>query len=182
MTPSGTISEGSTMINQMLEEVANRQLHNGDPSMSVTVDEYNLNNIIPKKPFFYYKNNNNNYIVYGRQDSLNLNAEIMNNIRNLLTLPQNIIAPESSILAFNENGPSPYGRMNGMDDEIYIDCQPTGNSRENMDVKFNEPANPSVNNLGDLINSPLVKIVLLTIIIVLLIYMFFRLDNYIANK
>lgn len=181
MTPSGTISEGSKMITQMLEEVSNRQLHNGDSSMSVTVDDYNLDKIIPRKPFFYYENNNKNYIVYGRQDSLNLNADLMNKINELLALPQNILAPETSILAFNENGPSPYG-ISGMDDEIYIDCQPTGNSQENMDVKFNEPANPSVNNLGDLINSPLVKIVLLTITIVLLIYMFFRLDNYIAKK
>jgi membrane-bound ClpP family serine protease len=69
-----------------------------------------------------------------------------------------------------------------MDDEIYIDCQPTGNSQEKMDVVFNEPANPSINNLGDIINNPLVQLVLLTITIILLIYMFFRLDNYIARK
>ena len=128
-------------VSTILADIVAKPLHSGDPSMAISLPNYNLNDIVPSKPFFYYisQTKNTNVIVYSIGDSIKVNSDTLEALKTLVSpATSGTLQPsEESYLFFNHTGPKKTSGGGGMSDgQIYIDCSPTGNSQVSKDVEF----------------------------------------------
>lgn len=160
---SSSQSEMDILINQV-SQMAN----NKNASAKLTVNNFSLKTLVPKKPYFYYKgtlpyvpcNGNVDYIVYDINDSLSIMNNSYNNLKNIIT-KNKINSIKGKQVFYNKNGPI---KNNNLGDEIYIDCQPTGDNGEVLISK-------SIDNVN--INPKLGKNIaygFLTLILVIILY------------
>ena len=103
---------------------------------------YNLNDYIPlSKPYFVYSGNlffNNHqhcdFLVFPPENAISISSKIINKIKDIV-YPKNyklcgksINVGECPILYYNSNG-----AVNNEEDDIYIDCRPTGSGGAFLD-------------------------------------------------
>ena len=142
--------------------------------------KYNLNSFIPKKPFYMYNatepwspcsTQKCNYIVFDPSSETNIyipleyfNKLIVINSHKYTVKP--IITESKNFLSFNPDGPSIVNS-----DEIYIDCQPVGESDESKTVVTDSEYTgfSSDINAASVLNNIFVQIVIGSIIFVLFI-------------
>jgi len=166
---STSSSASSILLTDIITAVSRGAPKNGD-SVNITLTDYTLQNIVPKKPFYTYSTDSNDYIVFDREFSIGLSTDILT-ILNSVIKPNENIATGTNIF-FNSIGPNLF---NGSDNDIYISCKPTGNSEENIDVTNTKQ--PITNDIYKNFNFPgflifgLVFIVTLILINYLLNYM-----------
>jgi len=126
-------SKASNLIAQLIQGVSSGAPAQGETT-NLNINEFTLNDIVPKKPFYTYTNNNNGkeYIVYDILYAITINNS------NLTTLKK-IIKPYpiptlGDKLYYNKKGPNEVK----VGDGIYISCQPTGSSKEKIDVEYSK--------------------------------------------
>lgn len=174
------VTEGSNLLNEIVSAVITKPLYKGDSQISVKLENYNLNSIVPKKPFYYYTSTNSetNVIVYGIENSIGLDKELINTLRTLITNPENVVNLIGDSLFYNKKGPS--SSLNGTDDDqIYIDCKPTGNSSDTVDVeKSKSPINYDLNNLK---SNKFVWYIIYSLLFVFVIFIINKLLIYLIN-
>jgi hypothetical protein len=125
---STSSSTSSILLTDIITAVSRGAPKNGD-SVNITLTDYTLQNIVPKKPFYTYSTDNNDYIVFDREYSIGLSTDILSILKSVIKPNVNIAT--GSTIFFNSNGPN---LSNDSDNDIYISCKPTGNSEENIDV------------------------------------------------
>ena len=127
-----TISKGGTLLDEIIAQGLPRITNLGE-SASLGIDNYNLDYIVPSRPYFSYTgtllyapcNGKYNYIVFDKPNALNINADSLKQLRN-------VISPMSAPIRdtepfYNKLGPNSGGSQ---DSEIYIECNPTGSDGE----------------------------------------------------
>ena len=101
---------------------------------TVTISNFNLNAFVPKKPFFSYtatepyqpcNESKNEYIVFGNDSAIPIGDIIFSTLKKVITENAYDIKPSPGLF-FNQKGPS----SNVSSEQIYIDCQPVGESEE----------------------------------------------------
>jgi len=137
-------SSGGTasLFDSITAAMASHAPANGERT-SVTVEEYNLEDIVPKKPFFSYEaslcfqpcNRQVTYAVF--TDRISMSSASMETLASIVS-PNPYTIKEGISFFYNEKGPGASGA-----DGIYIDCRPVGQSEEEEVV--HEDAQPSVN-------------------------------------
>jgi hypothetical protein len=140
-TQSGT---SNPLLNEIFDSIIKAPLTQNNPEINLNLTNYTLNSILPKKPYFFYESLNNetnivsNCIAFGLQDGIALTSDYASQLTALVSpLPADFlfIPPnENRYLFYNPDGPMKMN--NGIGDQIYIDCSPTGNSVETEDVTF----------------------------------------------
>ena len=155
-TSSSESSTASNIITEVIEKVASNAPSDGD-STNLNISNFNIQNIVPRKPFFAYSVNPNDYIVFGELESIPLSASTISTL-------QKIIKPfplqmQNASLFYNSKGP-----MSGIQigDGLYISCQPTGSSEEETAVTYNK--NNSNMDFSNIFNSPVFKLVLMIVL------------------
>ena len=139
------------------------------------IDNVTLNNFIPLKPFFNYTdNNNNNNIVFGMSDAISINKKHMEILQKLIKPDNGIV--NISKLFLNTLGPN-HMKTSG---EIYIDCQPTGNSEITKEVvTINKPdINFDVNNI---LSNPIVVFLISGFVVFFIILILNYFINFLAT-
>lgn len=105
-----------------------------DEQTTVTISNFNLNAFVPKKPFFSYtgtepyqpcNESKNEYIVFATESAIGLSDIILSALKKVITENAYDIKPSPGLF-FNQKGPS----SNVSSGQIYIDCQPVGESEE----------------------------------------------------
>jgi len=105
-----------------------------DEQTTVTISNFNLNAFVPKKPFFSYtgtepyqpcNEGKNEYIVFATDSAIGLSDIILSALKKVITENAYDIKPSPGLF-FNQKGPS----SNVSSGQIYIDCQPVGESEE----------------------------------------------------
>jgi len=105
-----------------------------DEQTTVTISNFNLNAFVPKKPFFSYtgtepyqpcNEGKNEYIVFATDTAIGLSDIILSALKKVITENAYDIKPSPGLF-FNQKGPS----SNVSSGQIYIDCQPVGESEE----------------------------------------------------
>jgi carbonic anhydrase len=108
-----------------------------DETTTVTISNFNLNEFVPKKPFYSYtatepyqpcNKGKNEYIVFANDSAIGLSDNALFLLKKLISENAYDIKPSPGLF-FNQKGPS----SNVSSGQIYIDCQPVGNS-EKKDV------------------------------------------------
>ena len=149
-------SPSSELFRTLINTVAKNAPADEDHT-TVNFAKYNLSDIVPRKPFFTYSatepyqpcTTNVDYIVF---DPLNFSLDIdSNSYDKLQTIiknnPYNIKTGPN--LFYNEKGPS----IGDGTDQIYIDCQPVGESEETYVYTANDNNGESI-AIADFISNP----------------------------
>lgn len=137
-------NNSNELITSLLKQICDKPLTIKQPTMQLSVSSlYNLNSIIPNQPFFYYisQTNSMSVIVYDIKDGITTNSEMITKLKQLIKAPSESPIKESrnQYLFYNHKGPSMLGGyQKGKDDQIFIDCSPTGHSDETTDITVNK--------------------------------------------
>lgn len=140
--PCSSSGNGSNdLVNNIFKGLITKPLTRGQPPMTLTLPNYNLNTIIPKKPFFYYisQTGNINVIVYDIGSGITVDTKLLSGLKSLVNKAVMPLKPSiNNYLFLNVTGPTTLsqGGSKGNNGEIYIDCSPTGNSYDTTDVTF----------------------------------------------
>jgi hypothetical protein len=147
---SAQASNKNATFNEILQDVLSVPLIQKSTPVAVTsLSDYNISAWIPKRPYFFYVSQSMeaNVVVFPIADGLYMDTDSLEGLSQLLqpiTDSDFILPSENNYLFYNPSGPSPF--QNGISDQIYIDCSPTGNSLETEDVVF-EKGNTNTSNM-----------------------------------
>jgi len=169
---NNTSSVSSLLFKTIVDTVANSAPADGESTtIALGNQQFNLNDLVPKKPFFSYSatepyqpcSTNVNFIVY---DSLTVSLDIM---PDTLTKLQSIIQNNQydiktgPNLFYNEKGPN----TSSAGGDIYIDCQPVGESDETVEIITDMG---STYSFKDFLNSPYLKFILFMLLFIIVLY------------
>jgi len=128
---SGDSTISSNLLKEVIDKVASLAPGQND-STNLNISGFNLQKIVPQKPYYSYTGTGSlpgDIIVYDKTFAI----PISNN--SLTTLTKIIEAYPISItgghLFYNPLGPN---QTTGSEGDIYISCQPTGSSEEEIDI------------------------------------------------
>jgi carbonic anhydrase len=170
---NNTSSTSALFLQSVIDGMSNYAPEEGD-STTINITSFNLCDLVPQKPFYSYSatepyqpcTSNVDYIVFHPLDAtldimigsiMKLKKIIVNNAYDIKTGPN---------FFYNETG-SLKGGASGED--IYIDCQPVGQSTDSQDVVTQDYSSTS-GDYKSWKSNPLVLIILGTVIFIALIF------------
>ena len=139
--------EANNIFDSIISEMSKTANSVGQKT-TLNISTLTLNKLVPEKSFYSYSgtlpyspsNGNNDIIVFSKKYALNINQKTFNIFSKLISESNVQIQKVNNLgLFFNKNGASIITNNNnkGANDNIYIECVPTGSSGEVL-VK-NEP-------------------------------------------
>lgn len=159
-------SKGSVLINNIILGVAKNAPSAGETATLSLIKPFTLNDVVPKKSYFSYTGQDAfyncsqtvDYIAFTPENSnISITSDTLKQMNKFITKSQIVAkAPSNTVPLFlNEKGPN----SSKIDDEIYIDCQPVGNSSETEKVVTSTGYAPSPINADDIFKSPWFQII-----------------------
>jgi carbonic anhydrase len=145
-----------------------------DEKTTVNISKFNLNAFVPKKPFFSYtatepyqpcNEDKNEYIVYGSDSSIGITENVLSVLKKVITENAYDIKPSPGLF-YNEKGPA----SNISSSQIYIDCQPVGQSEEET-IITNSGVSTDYFTRENIMQNSLFQVFLGAIIFVAIIYL-----------
>lgn len=135
VTTSTESSEGSILLNQIVSQTKRLAPNNGDTAV-LTTSGFNLNKLIPRSEFYYYEGTlpfepctgNYGIIVFKKNSFATMMPKTAEQLSKLIS-PSNITTKPGTSFFIGSKSAS-----TTEDDEIYISCQPIGDS-SNGDVE-----------------------------------------------
>jgi hypothetical protein len=181
ITSSTESSDASNFITQIIESVATNAPA-ANETTNINISGFTLDKIVPIKPFFSYSapGNQGEWVVFPIINAIPLNSGTLTTLGQIIQ-PFPIPTPSNGLF-FNSNGPNAVGSMG---DGIYISCQPTGSSEEEIPVSYNKNASSAI-DMSSMLNNPTTLLIVQVIIgCILFIITFFSLNyayNYLVSK
>jgi carbonic anhydrase len=171
-------------FDNVISEIGRRANSNGSQTQ-INLATFSLNKFIPKKPFIIYngtlpfspcEKTKVNYIVFRKEDAIPVTeSSAMLLFRMLKMHKYEIKGKPSSGFFFNKNGPKVGTSTN---DDIYIDCKPTGSDGEMIQV----PSAASSWNLSmDTANLSRVGMLIALLVGMIIMYLLIKLLTYGLN-
>jgi hypothetical protein len=166
-------SDASIILTDIIQSISTNSPAMNE-STNLNLSNFNLNNIVPKKPFFSYLGTAGligQVIVFPNNNAIPLNNEILKKLAKIIK-PYPITIGGGDLF-FNTKGPNStqVGKQG-----IYISCQPTGSSQEEIDVSYSKN---NVNyNLNSILNNPTFFSILQVLMGCVLFILVFYLLNY----
>jgi carbonic anhydrase len=169
---SNSASSGSALFNAVINTMASSAPIDGE-STNVNFNGYNLNNIIPRKPFFTYSasepyqpcTSKVNYIVFDTYNStLGITSDTLTKMKSFIKSNTYGIKSGASLF-YNEKGP---GKDGSGTDEIHIDCQPIGSSEEEKFI-VNSQGSSNI-SFQDILNNKYTQYFLAVIIFLIILF------------
>ena len=157
---SGDSTTASTLLTQIISGVA-ANAPAANETTNLNISGFTLNQIVPKSPFFSYSGTYNNsisdFIVFGKNYAIPLNEKILTALGSIIKpFPLPMIGDN---LFFNPKGPNSSGSVG---DGIYISCQPTGSSEEEIDITNDK--NSTSFDIGNLMDDSTFKLIVQIIV------------------
>ena len=163
-TSSIESSTSSQLISDIINKVATNAPSQGD-STNLNMS-FNLQKIVPRKPFFVYSGENSDWIVYGQLDAIPLSSTTITTLQKIIK-PFPMPMPGGDLF-YNSKGPISGVQLG---DGIYISCQPTGSSEEETAVEYDK--NSSSFDFSNVLESPIFKLIIIILIGCLLFIIIF---------
>lgn len=147
-------SLASDLISEIIKKVSTNAPREGE---TTNLNLITLEKIVPRKPFYVYNNETTDYIVFGSIDAIPLTSSTIQTLKKIIK-PFALSTPGNSLF-YNSKGP-----ISGvpLGDGIYISCQPTGSSQEEISVTYDK--NSSSFDFSNITESPVFKIIFLILI------------------
>lgn len=159
---SNDSNSASLLMKNVTDGITSGAPTNGNKT-SITISEFTLQDIVPRKPFYSYSTSSNNeYIAFDTLHAVPINSTTLTNLKKIIVANSTIVPTAS--LFYNEKGPNSSLASEG----IYISCNPTGSSDETVEVT--KANNPVINDLATTFNDPIFMNIL-QLFIALLVFM-----------
>ena len=125
-----------SVLDNILNQISQKANTNGS-STNISGNIFNLNQIVPQKPFYSYTgtlpyspcNGKSEYIVFGKKDAISILNSTVKNLKRIINSSNYTVRKPVGGLFYNSSGPSKAG-VDG--DDIYIECNPTGEEGETL--------------------------------------------------
>lgn len=153
---SSETSSASVLLTDIVEKVSTSAPSRGDSTQIPF--PFNLQHMVPSKPFYAYSDDKRDFIVFGDLDAIPLRSGVIETLQKIIR-PFPVPMPPRELF-YNSSGPQ-RGRKIG--DGLYISCQPTGSSVEETAVEQDKSNDTSSIPIGELIQSKGFKIFLLVV-------------------
>lgn len=159
---SNMSNDATSLLTQIISGVSTGAPKNGE-STTLSLSNYSLENVVPKKPFYNFTDTANNieYIAFDKENSIDLSHQTLTTLRSIIS-NYNITAHGGNLF-YNKKGPN--SSSSSGEGDIYISCQPTGNSEQNVDVIYDKPST-SV----DVFSNPIFKVLVGALIFIISFY------------
>lgn len=184
-----TNSVASSLVTEIIKNVSKNAPGKNEQTTINFVNNFSLKNIIPVKPFytFYDTTKSSKYIIFGNENSINISSDTYNNMLSkiLKEYTASSTKKNNQFIYYNLNGPN----SNPEENDIYISCNPTGNSEDTKKVVYdidipisksslyNKEVISVLNNFFQSKNG-MITIICVSILIIVLIYLGFQ--NYLT--
>jgi|LakMenE01Jun11ns_1017448.scaffolds.fasta_scaffold9889108_2 hypothetical protein len=167
---STNTTTGSTLLTQVIAGTASNAPA-ANESTNLNLSGFTLDEIVPKKPFFSYSGTygetTSDFIVFGKNFAIPLNQKILTALGSIIK-PFNLPMIGDNLF-FNAKGPNSDGPADG---GIYISCQPTGSSEEEIDITNTKNTTDSSIGTGGIDESTLKLIMKIVVGCILFIIVF----------
>lgn len=169
-------SISSAMFRNIIYTMSKKAPSQGDET-TIQIKNYNLSLIVPKVQFYSYTatepyqpcNENVNYVVFDATDTtIDINNDTYELFKKIIQA--NLYVTKTGVNYYlNKKGANSV-----TEDDIYIDCQPVGQSEETIDViNDNSSGNDSANfSFDDLKNNDVFKFIVAILIFIFILYIF----------
>ncbi len=166
LTSSSESSTASQIVTDIITKVATNAPSDGD-STNLNMN-FNLQEIVPRKPFFTYSQDRNTWIVYGVIDAIPLSSSTLSTLEQIIKpFPLPTLGGD---LFYNSKGPISGVQLgNG----IYISCQPTGSSKEETAVEYDKTPSSTAVDFSNIFDSPIFKVIISILIGGILFFVIF---------
>jgi len=167
-------SDATIILDEIIESVATNAPVEGETT-NLNLSNYNLQNIVPNKPFYSYTDaQNTEWIVFGILYAIPLNSNTLNTLSQIIKPYP--IPMQGGPLFYNSSGPN---SGTALGDGIYIKCNPTGSSKEEVPVEYSK--NTPSYDLINLLQSPATSLLVQVIIGCILFIIVFAVFSYIYS-
>ena len=181
-------SDATTKLADIIDVAMKKTPNAGEKSVA-QINNFTLNSFIPKKKGFYsYKatlpyapcNGSHQYIVFTPKDSVVYMSETtIGKLKKMIVAHDSTIKPQGEVF-FNKHGAIYVGEnVDPTDDDIYIDCHPTGSSGSETVL---EPAASGKPIIPINIKNPLVITIIGILAGLLLIFLGTTIFNFIKGR
>lgn len=161
-TSSSETSSASKLMTEIIEKVATNAPSEGD-STNLHISNFNLQNIVPRKPFFTYSSKDTDNIVFGLLEAIPLRSTTIKTLQQIIK-PYVIDTPEAPLF-YNSSGPTAGTKIG---DGIYISCQPTGSSKEKIPVQYDKSI-ASI-KFSNIFNSEILMYIIMVIVLIIVLF------------
>lgn len=136
------LSKSNNVVNEDFENILKEIFGTANSEGSETtinLSTFSLNQIVLRKPYYNYIgslpyspcNGSYNYVVYPLQDAIHIQGNTLQNLQNIITNNNyETLGIDDKEVFYNSNGPTTL--KNGGEDNIYIECKPTGSDDETV--------------------------------------------------
>jgi len=169
---SSESSTASNLITEIIQNVSTNAPTEGD-STNLNITDFNLQNIIPNKPFYSYtESEHSEWIVFGILEAIPLSSSTLSTLSQIIKPFQ--LSVTGGALFINSSGPNSSGNIG---DGIYISCKPTGSSEEETPVEYSK--NTVTYDFSNLLDNPVTKTIFQIIVGCIIFIILFLFINYI---
>ena len=178
---SGSTTDGSQIMTNIFKAVSSNAPSQGT-STTQGINDFTLNDVVPMKPYYSYtkENSSTNFIVYGIQYAISVDKTSLETLKKCINQNSQTF-PSGPSLFSNPDGPS---SSNVGDGSIYIDCQPTNSSEEEieMNVNIKSPVSYDVGSyMLEILNNPIFIILCSSIIFVIILMIIHKLITHFTS-
>jgi len=172
---NNTSNVSALFFKTLIDTVASSAPSEGEIT-TVNIPKFNLDLLVPKKPFFSYSatepyqpcSADVDYIVFTPlQSALSIMPDSLSKLQTIIKSNPYDIKSGPNVF-YNENGPSIGG--GGADGQIYIDCQPVGSSEDSTEIITDTGSSPYPSTVKDWLNNPVVKLILGSLLFILILF------------
>jgi len=161
---SSETNSGTNIIAEIINKVSSSAPAQGD---SVNIGGFNIQKIVPNKPFTNYDSDSIHNIVFGMLDAIPISSTSLDTLKQLIQ-PNTELATGGGLF-YNSSGPNTTKELG---DGIYISCNPTGSSTETTEVSYEKE--DTTFNLINMLENPIflaiIQVLFACIIFILVCY------------
>lgn len=173
----GSLTKATGIMESIISTISTQAPASGD-STNIVLNDFTLNSIVPDTAFYsYVDSKKDNFIVYGINDAINISASSFKTLQSIVNISKDIVFQSGSALFINSAGPS---QQTG-DGQIYIDCQPTGNSEEITEITNVKPGVNMDFTFESIMKNPIVVFIISSILTIIIIYALYYLITYLST-
>jgi hypothetical protein len=175
---SSDSTNASSLLSQVIAGVA-ANAPAANETTTLNISGFTLSSIIPKRPFFSYSgtysNSTADFIVFGKNFAIPLKDKVVNALGSIIK-PFNLPMIGDNLF-FNSKGPNSSGNIG---DGIYISCQPTGSSEEQIEITNTK--NSSESDMENLIDKSTLKLIIKIVVVFILFIVIFLSLGFVFSK
>lgn len=134
--PIMSVSSNTDTLDRIISQMGEKANKEGETA-NINLNSFSLQNIVPSKPYYYYNgtlpyspcNGNYEYVVFDKKNALQINSSSLRLLNSLIQESNYGVKEPKNGFYYNKSGPRT-NLATGGEDDIYIECNPTGEDGE----------------------------------------------------